>query len=114
MIEGQDWFSENIWFISIFFFMKLLPFKFPRHWNLDHDARVNLVNEGDTYSPDPVHTRELALDIHDANIKWYVASNALKSSERSKVFVGPRGMAQKQRGGPVRVAAPLRQAQSRL
>jgi hypothetical protein len=48
--------------------MELLPLKFSRLRDLDHDARVDLVNEGDTSSPDPMHTRESALNIHDENI----------------------------------------------
>jgi hypothetical protein len=49
--------------------MELLPLKFSRLRDLDHDARVDLVNEGDTSSPDPVHSRELvALNIHHENI----------------------------------------------
>jgi hypothetical protein len=66
-IDGQGRFCENIRYISSSF-MELLPLKFSRLRDLDHDARVDLINEGDTSSPDPVHSRELALNIHHENI----------------------------------------------
>lgn len=45
-------------------FLKLLPLKFPRFRDFDHDARVDLVNEGDASALDPVDTRIPAWDIH--------------------------------------------------
>jgi hypothetical protein len=53
--------------IDLKFFTKLLFLKLSGLWDLDHDARMDLVDEGDASSPDPVHTRKLASDIHDKN-----------------------------------------------
>lgn len=53
--------------IDLKFFTELFSFKISGLWDLDHDARVDLIDEGDASSPDPVHTRELVLDIHDKN-----------------------------------------------
>jgi len=65
--------------------MELLPLKFSRLRDLDHDARVDLVNEGDTSSPDPVQTRELALNIHHENIMR--EGDVLRSKDtKSSVF----------------------------
>jgi len=54
--------------------MVLLLLKFSRLWDFDHDERVDLVDEGDASSPDPMHGRELALYIHDkmriSSDKW--------------------------------------------
>lgn len=52
--------------IDLEFFTKLLFLKFSGLWDLDHDARMDLIDKGDASSPDPVHTRKLALDIHVA------------------------------------------------
>ena len=51
--------------INLDFFTKLLSLKFSRSWDLEQDARMDLVDEGDAPFPDPVHPRKLALDIHD-------------------------------------------------
>jgi hypothetical protein len=45
--------------------MELLPLKLSRFRDLDHDVRVDLVNERDASPPNPVHSRKLALNIHD-------------------------------------------------
>jgi hypothetical protein len=45
-------------------FLKLFPLEFPRLRDFDHDARVDLVNERNASTPDPVNTWKLALDIH--------------------------------------------------
>lgn len=47
--------------------MKLLSLKLSGLWHFDHDTRVDLMDEGDASSSDPVHTRKLVLDIHDKN-----------------------------------------------
>lgn len=52
--------------IDLEFFMKLLSLKLSGLWDLDHDARVDLIDERDASPPDPVHTRKLALDIHES------------------------------------------------
>lgn len=54
--------GEN--FIDLEFFAKLLSLVLARLGNLDHNQRMDLVDEGDTPSPDPVYTRKLALYIH--------------------------------------------------
>lgn len=48
--------------------MELLPFEFPGLRDLDHNARVDLVNERDASAPDPVDAGILALDIHGRGI----------------------------------------------
>lgn len=45
-------------------FLKLFPLEFPRLWDFDHDARVDLINKRDASAPDPMNTWKLALDIH--------------------------------------------------
>jgi hypothetical protein len=54
--------------IDLEFFMKLLSLKLSRLWDLDYDARMDLIDKGNAASPNPVHTRKLALDIHDKNM----------------------------------------------
>jgi hypothetical protein len=51
--------------IDLEFFPKLLSLKFARFRDLDHDARMDLIDKGDASFPDPVHIRELLPDIHN-------------------------------------------------
>lgn len=48
--------------------MELLSLLFPRPGDLDHDARVYLVDKADSPFPDPVNTGESFLDIHHNQI----------------------------------------------
>jgi hypothetical protein len=50
--------------IDLEFFEKLLSLILAGFWDLDHDARMDLIDEGDASFPDPVHTRKLLLDSH--------------------------------------------------
>lgn len=70
--------------------MELLPFEFPRLRNLDHDARMDLVDERNSSSPDPMHSREFAADIHDKKrSKFYVFQR--EGERRIKECWGRRG-----------------------
>jgi hypothetical protein len=53
--------------IDLEFSLKLLSLKVARFRDLDHDARMDLIDKGDASSPDPVHIRELLPDIHNRN-----------------------------------------------
>jgi hypothetical protein len=53
--------------INLDFSAKLFSLEVSGLWHLGHNARMDLVDEGDASSPDPVHTRKLALDVHDEN-----------------------------------------------
>lgn len=53
--------------INLEFFPKLFPFEYSGFWYLDYDARMDLIDEGDTPFPDPVHIRKLALDTYTKN-----------------------------------------------
>lgn len=56
--------------INLEFFPKLLSLKLARFRDLNHDARMDLIDEGDGSFPDPVNTRKLLLDSHNkAEIK---------------------------------------------
>jgi len=68
----------------------LLPLFLAELGNLDHDERMDLVNERDAFSPDPVHTRKLALNIlymHHKNGKTEKAKKSVLSA-----CIGKRGM----------------------
>jgi hypothetical protein len=54
--------------IDLEFFMKLLSLKLSRLWDLDYNVRMDLIDKGNAASLNPVHTRKLALDIHDKNM----------------------------------------------
>lgn len=62
--------------------MELSPLEFSRLRDLNHDARVDLVDERDTSSPDPVHIRELALDIHGGCNKYDVRCEKRRLEEQ--------------------------------
>lgn len=51
--------------IDLDFFLELLSLKLSGSRDLDHDARMDLVDKGDGSFPDPVHIRKLLLDRHD-------------------------------------------------
>jgi hypothetical protein len=53
--------------INLEFSAKLFSLELSGLWHLGHNARMDLVDEGDASSPDPVHTRKLALDVHNEN-----------------------------------------------
>lgn len=50
------------------FLAELLSFKFVGDWDLNHNAGMNFIHVRDTSFPNPVHVRELALDIHDTGM----------------------------------------------
>ena len=56
---------ENL--IDLEFVLELLPVKLPRLRDLDHNARMDLIDKGNASSPDPMDTGKLALNsgIHD-------------------------------------------------
>ena len=51
--------------IDLEFFLKLLCLKLAGFRDLDHDARMDLIDEGDASFPDPMHTRKLLLGSHN-------------------------------------------------
>ena len=51
--------------IDLEFFPKFLSLFLTRLRNLDHNERMDLIDKGDSSSPDPVHTRKLTFDIHN-------------------------------------------------
>jgi hypothetical protein len=51
--------------IDLKFFPKLLSLKLAGFRDLDHDARMDLIDERDGSFPDTVHTRKLLLDSHN-------------------------------------------------
>jgi hypothetical protein len=66
-------------------FTELLSFILSRLWDLDHDKWVDFVDEGDTSSPDPMHVRKLALNIHDkSRMKCDELGDGLRNKSRSK------------------------------
>lgn len=56
---------ENLIYFE--FLTKLFSLNLPGLGDLDHDARMDLIDKRDASSPDPVHIRKLALDIHDVD-----------------------------------------------
>lgn len=50
--------------IDLGLFIKLLSFKLSGPGDFDHDAGVDLIDEGDSTYPYPMHTGEFSLDIH--------------------------------------------------
>ena len=53
---------ENL--IDLEFSLKLLSFKVAGFWDLDHDTRMDLIDEGDAPFPIPMHTRKPLLNSH--------------------------------------------------
>lgn len=81
--------------------MELLPLKLSRFRYLDHNTRVDLVNERDASSPNPVHGRNLPLNIHnEIRAGWEVT---LREQEWKQVFGseqrGNKGVEGKRRQG---------------
>lgn len=62
--RGIRWLLRE-YLIYLELFAELFPLEIPRLRDFDHDARMDLVNERDASTPDPVHPRKLALYIHD-------------------------------------------------
>lgn len=66
--------------VNLDFFPELLPLEFTGFWDLHHDARMDLIDERDASSPDPVHIGKLVLDTH-AKKKMFSKRNILKCAQ---------------------------------
>lgn len=83
--------------IDLNFFLKLFSLKLARLWDLNHNSRMDFIDEGDTSFPDPVHSRKLLLCSHNKEKMQYVGKRyeativAMRMREVSKKKGRARG-----------------------
>lgn len=92
--EARRMLREDL--IDFEFFTKLLSLKCSGLWDLDHDARMDLVDKGDASFPDPVHTRKLALAAHNMS---NMRSDTRRAGAQENVLCFRRGVSEEKKGG---------------